>query len=101
MTNLVFQIMRFQGLISEILRALTLLPTGGGGGGHRRKSSNEILPGVDLQTLPLIEKVVWCFAFQFVCRVFIGKCRWLVLVMGSFFKSMTSRSKTTRLEVLK
>ena len=28
---------------------------GGGGAGHRRKCSNEILPGVDLQILFLVE----------------------------------------------
>ena len=45
---------------------LTLSGRGGGGGGlgsHRRKSSNEILPGVDLQVLLTIEsgRLVLCF----------------------------------------
>ena len=52
---------------------MKLLEGGGGGGGggggrtHRQKSWNEILPGVDLQILLLIEQIVWCFASEFVC----------------------------------
>ena len=55
----------------------------GGGVMHRQKNLNEILPGVDLQILLLIEQVVWCFASEFGYRVF---CSSLILVMGSFFK---------------
>ena len=51
---------------------------------HRRKCLNEILPGVDLQILFLVY-----FVSEFVCRDFIGRCRWLVFVIAHSFKNLT------------
>ena len=69
---------------------------------HWRKCSNEILPGVDLQILSS-EMLEWnstrgrytnsisgrigrlvYFVWEFVCRDFIGRCRWLVFVIARF-----------------
>ena len=56
---------------------------------QRRKCSNEILPGVDLNSISgRIGRLVY-FVSEFVCRDFIGRCRCLVFVIARFFKSMT------------